>query len=137
MYGMELLVGAKASLTKKITDADVRKFSEVSLDTNPLHLDEEFAKTTIFGRRIAHGMISAGLISAVLANKLPGQGSIYLSQELKFTAPVFLNDTITAEVEIVEEGTKKEKGIYRLKTTVTNQDGKVVTTGFAVAMNKG
>lgn len=106
---MELLVGAKASLTKKITDADVRKFSEVSLDTNPLHLDEEFAKTTIFGRRIAHGMISAGLISAVLANKLPGQGSIYLSQELKFTAPVFLNDTITAEVEIVEEGTKKEK----------------------------
>ena len=133
---MELTIGSKGSLTKTVLDADVRKFSEVSLDTNPLHLDEEFAKTTIFGRRIAHGMISAGLISAVLANKCPGRGSIYLSQELKFTAPVFLGDTITATVEVIAEGTKLEKGIYRLKTDVVNQDGKLVTTGFAVIMKK-
>ncbi len=124
------------SLTKTILDADVRKFSEVSLDTNPLHLDEEFAKTTIFGRRIAHGMISAGLISAVLANKCPGQGTIYLGQTLEFKAPVFLGDTITATVTVEDEGSKPEKGIYKLRTDVVNQDGKLVTTGFATVMYK-
>ncbi len=133
---MELKIGSKGSLTKTVLDEDVRKFSEVSLDTNPLHLDEEFAKTTIFGKRIAHGMISAGLISAVLANKCPGQGSIYLEQTLSFKAPVFLNDTITATVEIVAEGSKVEKGIYRLLTNVVNQEGKLVTTGYATIMKK-
>ena len=98
----ELKVGQKATITKKFEDADLRAFAEVSLDTNPIHLDEEYAKTTIFGKRIVHGILTSGLISAVLANKLPGPGTIYLGQELRFTAPVFLGDEITAECEIAE-----------------------------------
>ncbi|MEG1528280.1 MAG: MaoC family dehydratase [Clostridia bacterium] len=129
MKFVDLKLGLKDSLTKTFTDADVRKFAEVSLDTNPLHLDEEFAKTTVFGKRIVHGICVCGLISAVLANKLPGAGTIYLGQEVRFTAPVYLNDTITAEVEVSE--LREDKHIVKLATTCTNQDGKVVVSGFA------
>ena len=86
--------GDTASISKTITDGDIQKFADASGDHNPLHLDDEFAKATRFGRRIAHGMLSASLISAVIANQLPGQGSIYLGQTLKFVAPVFPGDTI-------------------------------------------
>lgn len=98
----KLLVGMRAELTKKITEEDIIKFSEVSEDKNLLHLDIEDAKKTIFKERIAHGMLSASLISAVLGNKLTGEGSIYLEQNLKFIKPVFLGDIITAKVEIPE-----------------------------------
>lgn len=129
-----LKVGMKDSMVRVVTSEDVVKFSEVSGDTNPVHLNEEFAKTTMFGRRIAHGIISAGYISAVLGNQLPGQGTIYLGQTLSFRKPVFLGDEITTTVEIIEAN--EEKHIYTLKTECVNQDGKVVTTGQATVMYK-
>ncbi len=128
-------VGQKASISKTILAKDVEMFAQVSLDTNPIHLDEEYAKKTVFGRRIAHGIISAGLISATLANRLPGEGTVYLGQELKFNKPVFLGDTLTAEVEIVEV-VRPDKGIYKLRTDVKNQNGDVVTSGFATVMKR-
>ncbi len=127
---MELRLGTKASLSKTVTDKDVRMFAEVSLDYNPLHLDDEVAKKSIFGRRIAHGDISLGLISAVLGNYMPGRGTIYLGQDIKFVAPVFIDDTITAEAEIVE--IIPEKNRYRIRTDVKNQAGVLVATGFAL-----
>ena len=125
----DISVGQKASLTKTFTDEDVRKFAEVSLDVNPLHLDDEYAKTTIFGKRIAHGVLTCGLISAVLANKLPGQGTIYLGQEVRFSAPVYLGDSITAVCTVTEK--RDDKKIIKLDTVCTNQDGKVVVSGVA------
>ncbi len=129
MLFSELYVGQKDSLQKTFTDADVRKFAEITTDVNPIHLDEEYAKTSIFGRRIAHGILVSGLISAVIANVLPGPGSIYMGQELRFTAPVFLGDTITAEVEVAE--LREDKRIAKLITTCTKQDGTTVITGNA------
>ena len=101
----------------------------------PFCLGEETAKKGIFGKRVAHGILVSGLISAVLGNKLPGPGSIYMGQELKFTAPVYIGDTITATCEIIE--TIPEKGRIKLSTVCTNQDGKVVITGTALIMNRG
>lgn len=128
-------VGMKASTSKTITETDVILFAGVSTDINPVHLDEEAAKKGIFGKRVAHGILVSGLISAVLGNKLPGPGSIYMGQDLKFLAPVFIGDTITAEVEIVE--LIPEKCRIKLNTTCTNQDGKVVISGSALIMNRG
>ncbi|MGL5254749.1 MAG: MaoC family dehydratase [Brevinema sp.] len=130
----ELKVGMKASTAKTITEADILMFGAVSTDFNPVHFNEEVGKATPFGKRIAHGMLSAGLISAVLGTKLPGEGSIYMGQELKFVAPVFIGDTITAEVEIEELITEKNRVI--LKTTCRNQDGKDVIIGKATIMKK-
>lgn len=130
----ELTVGQKASLTKTFLDKDVREFADVSMDTNPIHLDEEAAKKSIFGRRVVHGIATAGLISAVIGDKLPGFGSIYLGQNLKFTAPVFLGDTITATCEVT--ALRADKHIVTLSTVCTNQDGKVVITGEAVVKCK-
>ena len=135
MTFQELVIGQKASVCKRFTDADVRAFADISLDVNPIHTDEAYAKTTIFGRRIVHGILTSGLISAVLANKLPGPGTIYLGQELSFRAPVYLGDEITAEVEITEIRTDKK--ILKLRTTCTNQDGKAVITGFAAVKFDG
>ena len=92
----EIKIGQKASVTKTFKDEDVRKFAEVSMDVNPIHLDDEYAKKTVFGQRIVHGILTCGLISAVLANKLPGEGTIYLGQEVRFTSPVLLGDTISS-----------------------------------------
>ena len=127
-------VGMKASTAKTITEADILMFGAVSTDFNPVHFNEEAGKATPFGKRIAHGMLSAGLISAVLGTKLPGEGSIYMGQELKFVAPVFIGDTITAEVEIEELIAEKNRVI--LKTTCRNQDGKDVIIGKATIMKK-
>ena len=124
-----MYVGQKASLQKTFTAADVTLFGGISLDVNPLHMSDEFAKTSIFGKRVVHGILTSGLISAVLANKLPGPGTIYLGQELKFVAPVFLGDDIKAEVEIAE--LREDKKIVKLNTTCYNQDGKPVITGMA------
>ena len=128
-------VGMKAHTSKTITETDVILFAGVSTDINPVHLDEEAAKKGIFGKRVAHGILVSGLISAVLGNKLPGPGSIYMGQNLKFLAPVFIGDTITAEVEIIE--LVPEKCRIKLATTCFNQDGKVVISGEALIMNRG
>jgi len=129
---MRFKAGDTASITKTITDEDIRKFADASGDHNPLHLDEEFAKTTRFGRRIAHGMLSASLISAVIAGDLPGEGSIYLAQTLQFVAPVFPDDTVTAKVTIVSQ--REDKPIVKLATVCTNQHGEVVVKGEATVL---
>ena len=98
----DLSIGDFAEMTATVTDETIRKFAEVSGDDNPIHLDEAYAATTQFGERIAHGMLSAGFISAVLGMRLPGPGSVYLSQTLRFTKPVRIGDTVTARVEVVE-----------------------------------
>lgn len=130
----DLKVGMRAELGKTITDADVTIFAGITLDSNPAHLNEEYAKTTMFKTRIAHGMIGAGLISAVLGTRLPGEGSIYMGQELKFLAPVYIGDTVTAVAEIIELIPEKSRVI--VKTTCVNQDGKEVIVGKATLMKK-
>lgn len=129
---MALSVGDKASRTKTFTDEDVRGFAQVTGDTNPLHLDDEYAAQTRFGRRLVHGMLTAGLVSATLANDLPGEGTVYMSQTLQFKAPVFIGDTITATVEVTAY--RPERGIATLATTCVNQDGTVVLQGEAVVL---
>jgi 3-hydroxybutyryl-CoA dehydratase len=129
--GASLDVGAKASLAKTCTDADLVLFSAVSLDTNPMHVDEVYASSTRFRRRIAHGMWAAGLISATLGTRLPGPGSIYLSQTLRFVAPVFVGDTVTATVEVLEV---LPNGRVRMGTTCTNQGGTEVVAGEALIL---
>ena len=98
----DLHIGQTATLAKTITEADILMYSAVSLDTNPIHLDDEAARRSRFGGRIAHGMLSAGLISALLGTQLPGPGTIYLSQSLSFHAPVRIGDTVKAMVEITD-----------------------------------
>lgn len=131
----ELQVGQKASVQKTFTAADVTAFAGISLDVNPIHMSDKYAEGTVFGKRIVHGILTSGLISAVLANKLPGPGTIYLGQELRFTSPVYLGDDITAEVEIVE--IREDKKIIKLNTTCVNQDGKKVITGLATVKFDG
>jgi acyl dehydratase len=124
-----LKIGDTAARSKVITDADIHSFADLSGDKNPLHVDEEFAATTRFGRRIAHGMLSASLISAVLANDLPGQGSIYLGQKLQFVSPVFIGDEITARVTVT--AIREDKPIATLETICTNQRNEIVIKGEA------
>jgi 3-hydroxybutyryl-CoA dehydratase len=126
----ELSLGLKVSRTKVFSDGDVRDFARISGDINPIHLDEEKAAASIFGRRIAHGILVSGLISAVLGNDLPGAGTIYLGQDSSFLAPVFLDDEITAEVEVTE--LRPEKKIAKLSTNCYKADGTQVIRGTAV-----
>lgn len=130
----DIKIGMKDSISKTITETDVILFAGVTLDTNSAHTNEVKAKESVFKTRIAHGMLSAGLISAVLGTKLPGEGSIYTNQELKFTAPVYFGDTVTATVEVIDLIPEKNRVI--LSTVCTNQDGKVVVTGQATIMKK-
>ncbi len=129
---VRLELGASASLTKTVTDDDVVAFAEVSGDRNPVHLDDAYAAQTRFGERIAHGMLSAGFISAVLGTKLPGPGAVYLSQTLKFRAPVTIGDEITATATVVS--VKEGKPIFTLETVCTNQNGEKVLEGEAVIL---
>jgi 3-hydroxybutyryl-CoA dehydratase len=122
--------GDKASRTTTITDEMIRLFADLTGDTNPVHLDEAYAAGTRFGRRIAHGMIAAGLISATLANDLPGPGTVYLSQTLQFKAPVYPGDTITTTVEV--KTARLDKPILTLATTCKNQSDVLVLEGEAV-----
>ena len=124
--------GDKASRITTITDEMIRLFADLTGDTNPVHLDDTYAAGTRFGRRIAHGMIAAGLISATLANDLPGPGTVYLSQTLQFKAPVYPGDTITATVEV--KGVRADKPIVTLATLCTNQNDVVVLEGEAVVL---
>ncbi len=128
----ELKVGDTAEFSKTVSESDVYLFAGVSGDLNPAHINEAYASNTFFKTRIAHGMLSAGFISAVLGMKLPGPGSIYIKQELNFRAPVLIGDTITARAEILELLT--EKKMARIKTTCTNQEGKTVLDGEALIM---
>ncbi len=126
----ELEVGQTASFTKTVSESDVYLFAGITGDFNPAHVNETYAKNTAFKTRIAHGMLSAGLISNVLGNQLPGPGTIYMQQQLNFRAPVAIGDTITATVEVVD--ILREKKRIRLKTTCTNQDDIVVLDGEAL-----
>jgi len=125
----DIAIGDKASDSRKVTEEVVRAFADATGDFNPVHIDAEFAKTSLFKERVAHGMLGAGLISAVLGTKLPGPNTIYLAQEMKFLAPVKLGDTITAEVEVLEKIDKPK--LLKLKTVVRNQSGTVVIDGIA------
>jgi len=124
--------GDRASRTTSISDEMIRLFAELSGDTNPVHLDDSYAAGTRFGRRIAHGMIAAGLISAVLANDLPGPGTVYLSQTLQFKSPVYPGDVITTTVEV--KSVRPDKPIVTLITVCKNQSDAVVLEGEAVVL---
>ena len=128
----ELTPGLAAEMAKTVTEADVILFAGVTGDFNPAHVDDEYAKRSRFGGRIAHGMLSAGLVSAVLAMKLPGPGTIYLSQSMRFTRPVMIGDTVTARAEVVEVIAAKRR--VRLATTCRNQRGETVLDGEALVM---
>jgi acyl dehydratase len=129
---MKLSVGDNAEITKTIEQTDIDAFADLTGDHNPVHVDEEFAKTTRFGRRIAHGMLTASLISSVLANKLPGEGSVYLGQTLQFVAPVFPGDEVTARVTVKE--VREDKPIIKLETICVNQRGEIVIRGEATVL---
>lgn len=123
----KLAIGQSASMRKTITEADVVLYAAISGDQNPVHIDELAAQESRFGRRIAHGMLAAGLISAVLGMRLPGPGTVYLKQTLSFRKPIYLNDTVTTTVEIIHM--REDKPIVTLATRVVNQDGEVVVEG--------
>ncbi len=125
----ELQIGQKASFEKTITETDIYLFAGVTGDINPAHVNERYASNTFFKGRIAHGMLSAGLVSAVLGMQLPGPGTIYMGQTLSFTAPVHAGDTIKAIAEVEE--LNREKNIVKLKTICENQDGIIVLKGEA------
>jgi 3-hydroxybutyryl-CoA dehydratase len=129
---MTISIGATAMRSTTITDAAIRAFALASGDDNPVHLNDAYAAQTQFGRRIAHGLLTASFISAVLGNDLPGPGTIYLAQDLKFRAPVFIGDTITTMVEVIKY--REDRRIATLKTTCTNQNGVVVIEGEAVVI---
>ena len=129
---MEIKVGDSFSKSREVTDELVRKFAEVSGDYNPIHLDDEFAKTTRFGRRIAHGMLSGAFISAVLGYELSERKIVYMSQTMKFTAPVYIGDTVTTTSTVKK--IREDKNIVTMETVCTNQNGDIVVTGEAVLM---
>ena len=127
----ELQIGDSAEFTKTVTEGDVYLYAGVTGDLNPAHVNQVAAEASMFKGRIAHGMLTAGFISAVLGTQLPGPGTIYMGQELSFLKPVYFGDTITAKCEVSE--IIKEK-IVKLKTTATNQKGELVLDGVATVM---
>jgi len=129
---MDLQIGDKFSASKQITDSVVRAFAELSGDFNPIHIDEEFAKTTRFGKRIAHGMISGALLSAVLGYELKERKIVYLSQTMQFVAPTFVGDTITATATVLK--IREDKPVVTLETVCANQRGETTVKGEAVVM---
>ena len=123
----QIKVGDTAEFAKTVTETDIYLYAGITGDFNPAHVNEVYAKSTFFKTRIAHGMLTAGFISAIIANQLPGPGTIYLKQDLSFLAPVHIGDTITGRVEILE--LIPEKNRVRIKTTCSNQDGVIVISG--------
>ncbi len=128
----ELKIGDSAQIAKTITEGDIELFARATGDFNPVHLDAAYAEKTMFKGRIAHGLLSVGFFSTILGNILPGHGTIYLSQEVKFLAPVRIGDTITAKVVLLE--LIPEKNRAKFKTSCVNQDGKLVVDGIAWTM---
>ena len=121
----DLKLNQEAVLTKTITENDINSFADVTGDRNPVHMDEKYAKKTIFKKRIAHGFLSASLISTVIASKLPGPGSIYLSQDLKFLAPVFIGDVLTVKVKVISLQVEKKR--VKLLTECFKSEKKILT----------
>ncbi|MBJ7556917.1 MaoC family dehydratase [Marinomonas spartinae] len=131
-YTLEALsIDQTATYTKTVTQEDVQSFAYITGDTNPVHLDADFAATTSFGKPIAHGMLSAGFISAAIGTKLPGPGCIYLEQNLKFRAPVYIGQEVTTTITVAEINERRRR--VTLKTTC-ECDGKVVVSGEAIVM---
>lgn len=126
----EITVGDTAEFAKTVSESDIYQYAGVTGDFNPAHINEDYASKTFFKTRIAHGMLSAGFISNVLGNQLPGPGAVYIRQNLNFLAPVRIGDTIKAVVEVVEVNTEKNR--VKLKTSCVNQAGTVVIDGEAV-----
>lgn len=131
LFFEDLTVGQSAEITRVVESRDLTAFAEVSGDTNPVHLDEDYAKTTPFQGRIAHGMLSAAYISAVLGTRLPGPGAIYLTQTLKFRRPVKIGDAVTAKVSVAA---LDERRAHATLSTVCIVDGRTVVEGEAVVM---
>lgn len=129
---MNIKIGDVATITKTITDADIHAFADLIGDHNSVHIDDEFAAQTRFGRRIAHGMLSGSLISAVIGEQMPGRGAVYLSQSFKFVAPVYPGDCVTARVTVVN--IREDKNILTLETVCEKQSGETVITGEAVVL---
>jgi len=128
----EVSIGQSASVSKTISETDIYLFAGITGDFNPAHVDAVSAADGMFKQRIAHGMLTASFISTVIAMQLPGPGTIYAGQDLQFRAPVFIGDTITARVEVSEK--LEQRKWLKLKTTVTNQDGKLVVDGTATVI---
>jgi 3-hydroxybutyryl-CoA dehydratase len=128
----ELTLGLTAELARTVTETDVVLFAGITGDTNPVHLDEDAARRSRFGGRIAHGLLTAGLVSAVLGTRLPGPGAIYTAQTLRFLRPVRIGDTVTARVEVIELVPEKRR--VRLATTCSNQTGEPVLEGEATVL---
>ncbi|WP_119838736.1 MaoC family dehydratase [Pseudooceanicola algae] len=127
----DLEMGMTRHLRKEITDADIEMFAEVSTDRNPVHLDDDYARDTIFGGRIAHGMLTAGLVSAVIGEQLPGHGTVYMGQSLKFLAPVRPGDVVTAEVEVTSIDYTKRRVTLDCRCIVA---GRKVLSGEALVL---
>ena len=126
----QITLNETAEFSKTISESDIYLFAGVTGDLNPAHINEEYARDTVFKTRIAHGMLAAGFISAVLGTRLPGPGSIYIRQELNFLAPIRIGDTVTARVEVIQIMIEKKQ--VRLRTTCSKQDGTVVLDGEAI-----
>lgn len=124
------VTGSKASICKAFSEADVQSFAALSGDFNPIHIDPDYAQTTIFGQRIVHGMLVSSLFSGLLAERIPGPGSIYLGQTFKYQKPVFFDQEITATVEVLH--VREDKPIVTMSTVCTNPQGEVVISGEAV-----
>lgn len=128
----DLKIGDSFSTVREVTDELIRAFAEVSGDHNPIHLDEEFAAKTRFGKRIAHGMLSGAFISAVLGNEFRERKIVYMSQTMRFRAPVFIGDTITTTATVTN--IREDRRIVTLDTTCTNQNGETTLRGEAAVM---
>lgn len=126
----QIAKGDVSEFTKTVSESDIYQYAGITGDFNPAHVNEAYASKTFFKKRIAHGMLSAGFISAILGNHLPGPGSIYVKQELNFMAPVYIGDTITARAEVIE--VDKEKNRVTLSTNCFNQEGTMIIKGEAV-----
>jgi len=130
----EIYLGQSSEISKRVSMEDVQQFANVTGDKNPMHVDEEYASKTQFKTRIAHGMLGASLISAVLGMNLPGPGTVYLGQELKFVHPIHFDDVITAKATVKEIIPKKNFSLVKLDTNVINQAGEVVIEGTATVI---
>jgi 3-hydroxybutyryl-CoA dehydratase len=126
---MQYSIGDKAAFSKTISESDIYQFAGITGDFNPMHINEEYAKGTRFGKRIAHGMLTSSFICTVLGMKLPGPGTIHISQQLEFLKPVYIGDTITVNMEITEV---LEKGFLKIRSSISNQNNEMVVDGFSV-----
>ena len=129
--GMNYTIGEKSEVSKTISETDVYMFAGISGDFNPVHVNKIIAENSVFGKQIAHGILVGSLLSNAIGMKLPGPGTIYMEQDLKFKLPVYIGDTVTAVVEI-NEIVNEKKNILKLSTQVINQDNEIVIDGFAI-----